>query len=200
MIVDVHTHIFPPHIRQDRRKYFDREPAFELLYRSDKSQMVGAESLVAAMDQQGVDVSVVFGFPWQDPELYRRHNDYILAAVARYPTRLVGLCCFDAFSEGALLETERCLQLGLNGVGELAFYRSGIDEAAIERLAPIMELCRQRDLPVMIHTNEPVGHRYPGKTPNTLAQIYTLVKRFKDNRIILAHWGGGLFFFGFDHA
>jgi hypothetical protein len=40
-----------------------------------------------------------------------------------------------------------------------------------------------------------VGHNYPGKTPNTLAQIYRLVERFPENTIVLAHWGGGLFFF-----
>ena len=47
----------------------------------------------------------------------------------------------------------------------------------------------------MIHTNEPVGHIYPGKTPNTMSQIYTLVKRFPDNKIVLAHWGGGIFLY-----
>jgi predicted TIM-barrel fold metal-dependent hydrolase len=47
----------------------------------------------------------------------------------------------------------------------------------------------------MIHTNEPVGHRYPGKTPVTLEQIYALCKAFPDNRLILAHWGGGIFFY-----
>jgi len=40
-----------------------------------------------------------------------------------------------------------------------------------------------------------VGHLYPGKTPNTLKQIYTLVTRFSENKIVLAHWGGGIFFF-----
>jgi predicted TIM-barrel fold metal-dependent hydrolase len=48
----------------------------------------------------------------------------------------------------------------------------------------------------LIHTNEPIGHAYPGKTPNTLAQIYQLIRTFPQNKIILAHWGGGLFFFG----
>jgi predicted TIM-barrel fold metal-dependent hydrolase len=47
----------------------------------------------------------------------------------------------------------------------------------------------------LIHTNEPVGHVYPGKTPNTLRQIYDLVGRFPENKIVLAHWGGGLFFY-----
>ena len=58
-----------------------------------------------------------------------------------------------------------------------------------------MEICRDRNLPVLIHTNEPIGHKYPGKTPNTLAQIYQLIDTFPQNKIVLAHWGGGLFFF-----
>jgi predicted TIM-barrel fold metal-dependent hydrolase len=48
---------------------------------------------------------------------------------------------------------------------------------------------------VLIHTNEPVGHLYPGKSPNTLGQIYEMVKRFSENKIVLGHWGGGIFFF-----
>jgi hypothetical protein len=62
-------------------------------------------------------------------------------------------------------------------------------------MAPIMELCRERGRPVLIHTNEPIGHAYPGKTPVTLAQNYRLVKRFSGTTIVLAHWGGGLLFF-----
>jgi hypothetical protein len=50
-------------------------------------------------------------------------------------------------------------------------------------------------MPVLIHTNEPVGHTYPGKTPNTLIQIYNLIKAFPEDKIVLAHWGGGIFFF-----
>ena len=36
---------------------------------------------------------------------------------------------------------------------------------------------------------------YPGKSENTLAQIYDIVRRFPDNKIVLAHWGGGVFFY-----
>lgn len=195
MIIDFHTHIFAREVREDRGRYFPDEPAFQLLYESPKSKLVGAGEIVAAMDKDGVDLSVVFGFPWRDLQACKRHNDYILAAVARYPTRLVGFCCVDPTAAGAPEEVERCLDAGLSGVGELAFYRSGIDESALDRLAPIMDLCRSRGLPVLLHTNEPVGHLYPGKTPVTPAQIYRLAERFPENRLILAHWGGGIFFF-----
>ena len=53
----------------------------------------------------------------------------------------------------------------------------------LSALDPVMTVCAGRDVPVMVHTNEPVGHAYPGKTPNTLAQIDTLLKRFAANRI-----------------
>lgn len=195
MVIDIHTHIFPPVVRADRERFFAGEPAFRLLYESPKSKMIGAADMVAAMDAGGVDQSVVFGFPWSRPETFRKHNDYILEAVRRFPERLIGLGCFDTFARGAAAEAERCLDGGLAGIGELAFYRSGIDADCLERLEPIMALCREREAIVLIHTNEPVGHLYPGKTPNTLRQIYDLVRRFPANKIVLAHWGGGLFFF-----
>lgn len=196
MIIDFHTHLFPEKIREKRETYFADEPAFQKLYQSPKSRMIGAKELLAAMDAGQVDKSVIFGFPWKDEKLYKRHNDYIGEVVGRYPDRFIGLGCFDAFSDGAVEETRRCLQQGgLSGIGELAFYQSGIENDALARLEPIMEICKDRNLPVLIHTNEPVGHHYPGKTPNTLAQIYQLVDAFPQNNIVLAHWGGGLFFF-----
>ncbi len=196
MIIDFHTHIFPPSIRADRGRYFPGEPAFELLYASPKSRLAGAAEIVAAMDAHGVDRSVVFGFPWTRPEIFRENNDYILEAVRRFPDRLMGMGCLDPFAEGAAREAERCLEGGLSGIGELAFYRSGIDAECLARLEPVMALCRERGVPVLIHTNEPIGHPYPGKTPNTLRQIYDLVRRFRANRIVLAHWGGGVFLTG----
>jgi len=88
-----------------------------------------------------------------------------MAMVQKYPHRFSGLGCFDPAAGNAVAETERCLDGGLAGIGELAFYQAGIDESALEQLAPIMKMCADRDLPVLIHTNEPVGHVYHGKTP-----------------------------------
>lgn len=195
MIIDVHSHVFPEAIQRARKRFFSNEPAFELLYKSPESKLAGAPETIAMMDQAGVDRAVVFGFPWQDASTFRLNNDYVIESVRQYPDRLMGLCCVDPFHPEAVSETARCLDAGLHGVGELAFYRSGIDAACLDHLTPIMALCLDRGVPVMIHTNEPVGHLYPGKTPNTLAQIYALVKRFPENKIILAHWGGGILFY-----
>lgn len=195
MIIDFHTHIFPEAVREDRGAYFKGEPAFELLYDSPKSKMVGAEEIVSAMDNQSVDRSVVFGFPWKDIATCRMHNDYVLDAVKKFPDRLIGFCCLDPAHPDAAEEAERCLKEGLSGLGELAFYDSGFSPKAVEQLSPLMALCREADLPVLIHTNEPVGHSYPGKSPMTLGELYRLIQTFPDNKIVLAHWGGGIFFY-----
>jgi len=195
MIIDIHTHAFPSAVRQGRRHFFQDEPAFELLYASPKAQLAGVSETIAMMDAQGVDKSVVFGFPWRSADTFRRNNDYIMEAVARYPDRLLGFCCLDPMHREAPAEVERCLKAGMSGVGELAFYASGVEDVCLECLDPIMSLAESFNRPVMLHTNEPVGHVYPGKSPNTLAQISALVRRFSRNRIILAHWGGGIFFY-----
>ena len=196
MIIDFHTHIFPEAVQENREKFFDKEPAFQLLYNSPKARLINAEEMIQVMDEEGVDISVVFGFPWKNLESAARHNDYIMEAVARYPDRFRGFCCLDPCDERAVAEVERCLAGGLSGVGELAFYQSGIVCEIRDSMAPAMAVCQAQNVPVLIHTNEPVGHIYPGKTENTLSEIYEFIKRFPMNKIVLAHWGGGVFFYG----
>ena len=196
MIIDAHTHIFPSFICNKRESFFPGEPAFELLYGSESSKMEGASELIASMDKEGVDVSVVFGFPWRTVDYFRRHNDYIIEAVLSNPERLVGLGCFSPLSPGAANEAERCFALGLKGVGELAVYDSPLTDDIISRMADVMAVCLEHDTPLLIHTNEPVGHKYPGKQELTLKQIENFIKAYPDNKIILAHWGGGIFFYG----
>ncbi|RZB30497.1 MAG: uncharacterized protein SRB1_02777 [Desulfobacteraceae bacterium Eth-SRB1] len=195
MIIDFHTHIFPKEIRENREKYFPSEPAFKLLYGRPGSKLAGAGELIDSMDSQGVAKSVIFGFPWKNSDTFKKHNDYVIKSIERYPGRLTGFCCIDIFSGEAITEVMRCFESGLSGVGELALYESGIDEESINRLEPVMGICLDRNLPVLIHTNEPIGHQYPGKTSNTFRQIYRLITKFPENKIVLAHWGGGIFFF-----
>ena len=148
------------------------------------------------MDEEGIDRSVVFGFPWTRPDYFRAHNDYIIESVRRHPARITGFCCFSPLSGQGLQEAQRCLDSGLSGVGELALYHSGLSMEVQESLGEIMALCARLDAPVLLHANEPVGHAYPGKTAMHLSEIYQFIRKYPSNRIVLAHWGGGLFFYG----
>jgi predicted TIM-barrel fold metal-dependent hydrolase len=195
MIIDFHTHVFPSFFRDDRAGLFSDEPAFKSIYCSSQAKLVGAKELLLSMDEEGVHRSVIFGFPWEETENYRRHNDYIIESVHRHPDRFVGFCCFSPLSPDGPREVERCLQAGLSGVGELAVYGAGLSAGVIEGLRDVMSLCSQFDVPLLLHTNEPVGHEYPGKAPMTLGQIYGFLKTYPSNRIVLAHWGGGIFLY-----
>ena len=195
MIIDFHTHIFPSFFRNERNLLFDEEQAFQLLYESAKAKLVGKKELIRNMDEEGVHKSVVFGFPWKNIDNFRRHNDYIIESVHHYPDRLIGFCCFSPLSPHATEEAKRCLESGLSGIGELAVYNSGLLSKEVSISRDIMDICTYYDVPLMLHTNEPVGHQYPGKTPINLGEIYGFVKKYPSNRIVLAHWGGGLFFY-----
>ena len=193
MIVDAHTHIFPPQVIEERGRFIEGEPAFAAIYADPKAPMVDADGLVEAMDRDGAEVSWALGFPWVKHENACLHNDYLAQAMARHPQRLRALGCVHPPAGWATKEARRVLvDLGLSGLGELAFYDGDLD---LESLAPICELCAQADKPLLLHTNEPVGHRYPGKAPMTLAALYGLVKEHPQTKFVLAHMAGGLFFY-----
>ncbi len=193
MVIDCHTHIFPSSICEDRGPYLTLDPGFRILYSSPRANLVEAKALLGEMDRCGVDQAVVLGFPWSDPDLVRRHNDYVGEAASRSGGRLLSFVCVDPRISSAAGEVERCLRAGMRGVGELAFYADPLDGRVIEALAPIASSCRVHEAPIMLHANEPVGHDYPGKAEVPLGTLYGLIRAFPENRFILAHWGGGLF-------
>jgi predicted TIM-barrel fold metal-dependent hydrolase len=157
--------------------------------------MADCGELLRAMDEEGVEKSVVFGFPWQKAESFRRHNDYVLESVHRHPGRLVGFCTLSPDSPEGPREAERCVEAGLSGVGEVALYHQGLSEGSCGLLGELVEVCTRYDVPLLLHTNEPVGHAYPGKTAVSLGALYDLIRKHPGQRFVLAHWGGGLFFY-----
>jgi predicted TIM-barrel fold metal-dependent hydrolase len=195
MIIDFHTHIFPSEIREKRENFFDGEPDFQLLYGAPGSKLSGVKELIRNMDSERIDKSVVFGFPWQRGDNFKRNNDYIMENVEKYKDRLIGFSAFFPLAKGAEKEAERCIRSGFSGLGELALYNSTLSENALKALMPIFEMAEKLDIPVLMHVNEPVGVYYPGKTNITLKEIYDLLQLFPNNKIILAHWGGGIFFY-----
>lgn len=158
--------------------------------------MASVEDLLVAMDNGGIDRAVVMGMGWTDFEIAREVNDYIIQAVADHPDRLSGLCSVNpVWGEVAYSEGKRCLSAGLVGIGELHADTQGFDITDVEVMAPVMELARSEHMPVLVHSSEPVGHRYPGKGTTTPDKLYRFIQNYPGNAIICAHWGGGLPFY-----
>jgi len=196
MIIDFHTHIFPPQIKKNRSNYIDSDPCFAILYSKKDAKLATADELIASMDKEGVDISVVVNIGWTTHELCVETNDYILESIARYPQRLIGFCSVQPQSfEAAIAEVERCAQGGIRGVGEMRPDMQLFDLRDEEVVEPLIEIMMKHKLMLLAHASEPVGHEYPGKGAVTPEVLYPFIASFPNLTIVCAHWGGGLPFY-----
>lgn len=196
MIIDFHTHIFPPQVKQKRGQYIDRDPCFALLYAKKEAKIATAEELIDSMDRAGIDISVIVNFGFMTHELCTETNDYILESIARFPKRLIGFCTVQPQSlDAAIAEIERCAENGARGIGELRpdIQLLDLEDEAI--IAPLMETIKKHGLILLTHASEPAGHDYPGKGIITPDVLYPFIIRYPDVTIVCAHWGGGLPFY-----
>jgi uncharacterized protein len=191
-MVDVHVHVFPPEMVEDRAGYLRRDGRFNALYGSPKAAMATAADVLAHMDKTRVDMSVLVGFPFADQGLCRLVNDHILEAVRDHSSRFAGLACVAPDAPGTVAELERCLDGGLRGCGELAPRGGGDVHVGLDAVAGCL---RERGLALMIHASEPVGHEYPGKGHFTPEDCYEFARRHPGLTIVFAHMGGGLFLY-----
>ena len=196
MLIDFHTHIFPPEICQQRERYCELDPWFAELYSNPRARMACAEDLLAEMDSAGVDASVTFSFGWSDPGLICETNSYILDVMGRYPGRIYGMAVLQpGAGTQAVYELERCAQAGMVGLGELMPHGQGYKLSDVDLLRPIIEVVENYNLLVLSHCSEPVGHLYPGKGDVSLPDIIDFLTAFPAVRFVAAHWGGGLPFY-----
>lgn len=196
MIVDFHTHIFPPAVAADRARYAEADPTFAAMYTDPKAKLASAEDLLASMEQAGIDVSVALGFAWRDLDMCTLHNDYLLESASKSGGRIVALCSLPLASghEAIDAEARRCMAAGARGFGELRPDDLGFDlgEPQGDELA---RLAVELDTTLLFHVSEPVGHSYPGKQGLSLASFYAFVSAHPRVKAVGAHWGGGLPFY-----
>jgi hypothetical protein len=196
VIIDFHTHVFPPQVRDRREEYLRRDAAFCELYSDPQSRLAGAEDVLAGMDEAGVDVSVIVGFAWGDMDLCRQTNDYVLEAVTASGGRLIPFCCVQPRAgDEARNEVERCAGGGARGLGELRPVTQGYGLADSDEAHLLAWASSAYDLPILFHVSEPVGHRYPGKRGLELSSLYRFLESFPGVTVVAAHWGGGLPFY-----
>jgi len=200
MRIDAHVHYMPPELAERLDDFCAEEPYWGLLVgpgqRGRSLQgWASAEQMIEAMDEAGIERVILQGeYRWQHTACVERNNQ-ALAIMRRWPERVIAFAILQPNAgQAALDELQRCLDGGMRGVGELAPYAQGyrLDQPEFLRL---VEACIQANVPLSLHTNEEVGHYYPGKGATPLVHYYRLACRYPELRLILAHWGGGLLFY-----
>jgi len=158
--------------------------------------MVSEEEILEYLDTCGIDRAIVFGFPWENPDVVQKNNDEIWSFHQRFPDRIIPFAVLPCGErEASLKEAVRTLGGGFRGLGELAMYHGGWSLADFESLSPSLQVAQSKRVPVMIHVNEPVGHHYPGKIPVDFRGLLRIISAHSQLDFILAHFGGGLFFY-----
>jgi predicted TIM-barrel fold metal-dependent hydrolase len=196
VIIDFHTHIFSPRIKENRDTYIKADPCFAELYSDEKARLVTADELIESMDSEGVDISVILNIGWTTHELCVETNDYIMESISRFPKRLVGFGAVQPrFPDKTLKEIERCVRGGIRGIGELRPDTQQFHLLDKEPENNFVELLVEHELILLTHSSEPVGHQYQGKGSATPEILYPFISNYPDLKTVCAHWGGGLPFY-----
>lgn len=196
MIIDFHTHVVSPKIIEKRAEYVGNDSCFSILYSQPKAKLATAEDIINNMDEFGIDKSVILNLGWQTHEMCVETNDYIFESLAKYPERLVGFCMIQPLAgDKAIKELERCARYGAKGIGEIRPDTQGFDLGDSNILKPLVEEMVKKNLVLLIHASEPVGHEYSGKGSVTPDLIYSFILNFPELKLVCAHWGGGLPFY-----
>lgn len=148
----------------------------------------GAEEVLRAMDEAGVDQSIVVDLAALYGGDYRRGNAEAAEVCARHPDRLM---CF-AYLHPPVYGIEECLRHcdeAICAMGHLGFKLHPVSDAhpinSREYVWPVLEKCREYGVPVFIHT----GH-VPHSGPILCAE---LARAFPDVDIIIGHIGHAMF-------
>jgi predicted TIM-barrel fold metal-dependent hydrolase len=169
-VIDTHPHV----ISDDESKY---PPAPLFGKRSDWSQErpCTVETLIAAMDEAGVDKAAVV----HSSTTYGFDNSYVVDSCARYPGRLLAVGSVDMLQPDTVDVIRGWVDRGLGGLRMFTggstkeFDPSELDDP---KSFPAWELCGELGLPMCIQTGA-IG----------LPQVTMLAKRFPDVPILLDH-------------
>ena len=194
MVIDVHVHLFPPEITRNIEKYTCRDPYLAAICSSKGHKYATVEDLLAQMEQSGVDMTAVSGFASSDPGLCREMNDYTLEAARSYPRKLLSMAVVPPADKLMEQELDRARKNGARGVGELFPWGHDfpLEGEKAQRLA---SYCQERELPLLLHLNENVGHDYMGKGKFSVKEGAAFAAKYPNLPLVYAHLGGGLCFY-----
>lgn len=197
MRIDCHVHLTPPDIIKNWKSLSDEEPYFDLLSNSSVNRFSDAEGIIEYLDKNNLDKAVIFGFAFEKGHNLRAANEYVIESVQKYPDRFIGFGVVNPLQKDIQDEINYCLDNGLVGFGELFPTGQKFDITDADLLKPLTDACTERGFPILIHANEPIGHYYPGKTNTTLNELLTFAENFPEQKVIYAHFGGGLLYYEF---
>ncbi|MEZ4621086.1 MAG: amidohydrolase family protein [Caldilineaceae bacterium] len=177
--LDVHTHV--------------ASPALTNLFLGDGVTPVGADDLVAKLDEAHVKRAIILSgayFALPDDSNVAPENDYVASEIAKFPDRLIGFCGINPLFDSALAEIDRCLALpGMVGI-KLHLEGSGVDltdDSHVEKLNAVFDRIAALDAPVMMHVAE--ANELP-LSARSFGNLTAILDAHPTVRVAFAHCAG----------
>jgi len=168
-VVDIHPHV----IAADERRY-PRAPLGGKQSDWSRSRPVSAEQMLAAMDEAGIERSVLV----QASTCYGHDNSYVADAVAAHPARFAGVFSVDMLAPDAPQRIRHWMGRGLAGLRVFIAGHTTAHDARLDdpRSFPAWECAQQLGMPVCVQL------RAPG-----LPQLEAMLGRFPRVKVALDH-------------
>ncbi len=177
MIIDFHTHCFPPKIAQRAIDGLSDASGGQIYHTNGTT-----DGLLAQMERSGVTASVVLNIATNE---HQQHSVNDFAASINNNDALFSFGSVFPDSKDALEELDRIDFLGLKGVKLHPDYQHFyVDDP---KMKPIYQKISRLGLIVVFHAGFDFGFPPPyGATPERLAKAL----RWLDTPVVAAHWGG----------
>jgi aminocarboxymuconate-semialdehyde decarboxylase len=201
MIIDWHTHLYPP--EETEKPYWN-----------GRCQMT-LDNVLRAQDEAGIDATVVSNpgnywakLPAEDAlAVVERQNRYYAEMQERHPGRIFGIAgCNPYAGEDYLRELERAVtQDGLKGVCINSSFKGHYPDD--KEAMPFFELATRLDIPVMMHPpfsaygeermrdfrlTSSVGRPFDSCLALARLILYGVFERFPNLKFLATHLGGGI--------
>ncbi len=177
MLIDFHTHAFPERIAA-RAVAGLSHTSGGLLPQTDGT----AASLLAEMDRDGVDISVVQSIA-TNPRQQHSVNSFAMELNA--DPRIVAFGSVHPEAPDALEELERIAAAGLKGVKFHPEYQHFYADE--ERMRPVYRKISELGLITLFHAGGDIGFSPPY---HCLPEHLLGAKKWLDAPVVAAHWGG----------
>ena len=195
MIIDSHTHRYPPEVFEDPKAFSEarRERHWlELVLPQEGPRLQGwadRNQMIGDMDEGGVDRCVLLAWYWENPDTCFWHNEWHARWIKDDPERFDAFAAVHPGMKDPVGELQRRHDQGFSGIGECHPWVQGFPMSDPTWLS-CMEFAQDKGWPVNFHVTEPIGHDYPGRTHTPLEDFLWLAQQFPRLKIILAHAGG----------
>jgi len=196
MIIDAHVHRYPEEVFENPLAFASTQAEqhwAKLVSPIGKPSLQGwanRETMLADMDEAGVEKAIMLGWYWENPKTCEIHNRWHAEWILEDPERFIAFASINPTDEQkAIDELKFARDHGFRGIGEILPAVQGFSMQDRSWLK-VVEFAANEGWPINFHVSDPVSEPLVGNVPTPFEDFLWLADNYPELKIILAHFGG----------